>query len=556
MLPQPRFAPPWLLVGCVAFAGAALPAAEPDISAARILERTKVLSSDAFQGRAPGTAGEELTVAYLEREFRALGLAPGNPDGTCVQTVPLSGITSQPALSFRAGGQTLELTPVNDFVGFTTRTVPHLAAADTDVVFAGYGVVAPEFDWDDYRGVDVRGKTVVVLIGDPPVTGADGQLDPAVFGGRAMTLHARANTKFAAAAARGAAACLIVHEAGPATFPWAVAVSSNGRENLTLRAPDGNAGDVAFRAWLTPESARRLFTAAGQDFAARKAAAVRRGFRAVPLGATASFALANTLRAVDSRNVAALLPGREPGRRAEVVIAVAHWDHLGVNPRLPGDQIFNGAADNAAGVATLLEIAQAFGALPPERRPARSVLFLALTAEEKGLLGARHYTAQPLHPLERTVAAVNIDMVNQFGPTTDLVSVGLGRSTLDAVVEAVAREQGRTIRPHPRPELGSFYRSDQFEFARAGIPVFYTKAGRDYVGQPADFAERMMDAYLANDYHQVTDEVRPDWTFEGAARDAALIFEVMRRLADDTGRPEWNPGSEFRARQDALRRAR
>jgi Zn-dependent M28 family amino/carboxypeptidase len=540
------------LTGAVSLAFAGSPA--PDgISAARLLARTKILASDEFEGRAPGSPGEEKTVAYLVGEFKKMGLAPGNPDGTYIQDVPLVGITSKPTLSFEIAGQTMEMTPINDYVGYTTRVVPHVAVKDSDVVFVGYGVVAPEYNWDDYKGVDVRGKTVVMLVNDPPVRDPKtGQLDPKIFGGNAMTYYGRWMYKYDIAAAKGAAACIIVHETVPAAYPFAVIIASNSRENFTLRTPDGNAGNVALNGWFTLDAARKLFAACGQDYFKLKASAVRRDFHPVALGAKASFAIANTMRNVDSKNVIAKLTGADPQLRHEYVIYTAHWDHLGRNPALKGDQIYNGADDNASGVATLLEVAQMFAELPAAQHPRRTVIFLSVTAEEKGLLGSRFYTHNPLYPLEHTLANINTDGANYYGRTRDARIIGLGASTLDDIATDVARSQGRTITPDQAPEKGSYYRSDHFEFAKLGVPSLYPKRGLDYIGQPAGWGTKFEADFDLKDYHKVSDEVRPDWTFEGGAQDVAFLTELIKRVADTDTWPTWRPGNEFKAKRDAM----
>jgi Zn-dependent M28 family amino/carboxypeptidase len=525
----------------------------PGISAARMLERTRILASDEFEGRAPGTAGEEKTVGYLVSELKKMGLAPGNPNGTYIQDVPFVGITSKPALAFQIGDETLALENVTEFVGPTSRAATHIEVKDSDVVFVGYGVVAPEFGWDDFKGVDVRGKTVVMLINDPPVVDpATGRLDPKIFGGTAMTYYGRWTYKYEIAAERGAAACLIVHETGPASYPFAVLVNSQSRENFEIRSPDGNAGHVAMQGWLTIDATRKLFAHAGKDFDALKKSAATREFQPAPLGAKASFTIDSTLRNVDSRNVVALLPGSDAKLRNEYVIYTAHWDHLGRDPRLKGDQIYNGADDNASGTATLLEVAQAFAALPPAERPKRSVVFLSVTAEEKGLLGSRYYAQHPLYPLERTVANVNTDGANYFGRTRDMRVIGFGASTLDDLAVSLAAEQGRTVTPDPSPEKGRYYRSDHFEFAKVGVPAFYPKRGVDYADKPVGWGLKYEAEFDLKDYHQVTDEVRPDWTFEGGAQDAAFLTEFIKRIANDDKWPEWRPGNEFKARRDAM----
>jgi len=539
------------LLGALTVAHAANPA--PAISATSILERTKILASDEFEGRAPGTPGEEKTVAYLVSEFKRLGLQPGNPDGTYLQNVPLVGITSLPALTFTRDGQTLSMENVNEFVGPSSRITPHVEAKDSDVVFVGYGVVAPEFGWDDYKGVDVRGKTVVMLINDPPVIDpATGQLDPKIFGGKAMTYYGRWTYKYEIAAEKGAVACLIVHETGPAAYPFAVVVGSRSRENFEISTPDRNAHHIAMEGWLTLDAARKLFTASGKDYDALKATAARRDFQPVSLGAKASFTIDNTLRNVASKNVVALLPGADPKLRGEYVIYTSHWDHLGRDPRLKGDQIFNGAADNAAGVAVLLELAQAYQALPAAERPKRSILFLSVTAEEKGLLGSRYYAEDPLYPLNKTLADINMDGANQFGPTSDMATIGFGASTLDDIGIAVAKEQGRTMTAEAHPEHGSYFRSDHFEFAKVGVPSYYARSGKLFIGQPADFGEKLIQDYIANDYHKVTDEVKPGWTFEGAAQDTEFLLQVGLRVANGDTWPEWKPGNAFKAKRDAI----
>jgi Zn-dependent M28 family amino/carboxypeptidase len=544
-----------LFVALAGGCGSLLTAAETPhaISAGSILARTKVLASDEFEGRAPGSAGEEKTVAYLVSEFEKLGLAPGNPNGSYIQDVPLVGITSKPTLSFTAGAQTIAMEPIVDFIGPTSRVQPHVEVKDSEVVFVGYGIVAPEFGWDDYKGVDVRGKTIVLLINDPPVVDSGtGRLDPKIFGGPAMTYYGRWTYKYEIAAEKGAAACLIVHETGPASYPFAVVVNSQSRENFEIRAADGNAGHVAMQGWLTIDATRRLFAAAGKDFDALKRSAATREFQPAPLGARASFAIDSTLRNVDSRNVIALLPGSDPQLRDEYLIYSAHWDHLGRDPHLRGDQIYNGAADNAAGVAVLLELAQAFQALPPAARPKRSVLFLSVTAEEKGLLGSRYYARHPLYPLRRTVADINMDGANQFGPTSDMETIGFGASTIDDIGVAVAQAQGREMKPDSHPERGSYYRSDHFEFAKVGVPSYYPKAGRRFLGQPDDYGEKLVDDYIAHHYHQVSDEVKPEWTLEGAAQDTEFLLQVGLHIANAATWPEWRTGNEFKARRDAM----
>jgi len=525
------------------------------ITADDLLRHTTRLSSDEFEGRAPGTRGEELTIAYLTEQFQAMGLQPGNPDGTYVQEVPLVGITTRGTASFTAGGKKISLRFPDDYVAVSRRITPKIDVTGSEIVFVGYGVVAPEYGWDDYKDVDVKGKTIVMLINDPAVPDpADpSKLDPSIFRGNAMTYYGRWTYKYEIASEKGAAAAIIVHETGPAGYPWEVVSGSWGRENFDIEPPDGNMGRVPVEGWITLDKARELFAAAGLNFDSLKAAATRKDFRPVSLGATADFRLSNEFRRVRSKNVVAKLEGSDPDRKDEYVIYTAHWDHLGVDETLP-DPIYNGALDNASGTAALLELAEAFTKL--ETPPARSILFLAVTAEEQGLLGAKYYATQPLYPHERTLADINIDGVNQWGRTRDIVVVGYGNSTLDDLLEEEAKAVGRVVVPDPEPEKGFFYRSDHFEFAKKGVPALYTDAGTEYIGKPAGYGEQKREEYTANDYHKPSDEVKPDWDLAGAVDDLALLFKVGYRVAEADRYPEWKPGTEFKAvREKMLQRA-
>ncbi|MGI9180979.1 MAG: M28 family metallopeptidase [Longimicrobiaceae bacterium] len=529
-------------------------AALASITAEGILRHTRVLASDEFEGRAPGTRGEELTVNYLTEQFRGMGLQPGNPGGSYTQNVPLVGITSRGTASFQVGGRAMPMRFPEDYVAVSRRVQPEISVQNSDVVFVGYGIVAPEYDWDDYKGLDVRGKTIVMLINDPPVPDPTdpSKLDESLFGGRAMTYYGRWTYKYEIASEKGAAAAIIVHETGPAGYPYEVVQGSWGQENFDISSADGNRDRVAVEAWISRDQAQRLLSAAGQDFEALKQAAIRRDFRPVSLNAQANFRLRNTTRQVQSRNVIAKLEGSHPQRRSEYVVYTAHWDHLGRDTTLTGDQIYNGALDNASGTAAMLEIARAFTQLPTP--PERSVLFLAVTAEEQGLLGAKHYASNPLYPLERTVANINIDGVNQWGRTRDIVVVGYGNTTLDNVLREAAAGQGRTLAPDPEPEKGFYYRSDHFEFAKQGVPALYTDSGVEYIGKPAGYGEQKRAEYTARDYHKPSDEVKPDWDLAGAVEDTQLLFQVGYRVAHGERWPEWNPGTEFRARREEMLR--
>ncbi|HSL22035.1 MAG TPA: M28 family metallopeptidase [Vicinamibacterales bacterium] len=524
----------------------------PSIDGARILNHIKVLASDEFQGRKPGTEGEEKTIAYLESEFKKLGLKPGNTDGTFVQKVPMVGITPEATpLVFKKGDRTLELKYRDEYVAWSKRVTERVGIDNSDVVFVGYGVQAPEFKWDDFKGVDVKGKTIVVLINDPPVTGAGGELDPKTFGGKAMTYYGRWTYKFEKGAELGAAGVLVVHETGPAGYGFNV-VQGNVGEKLDLVTPDRNMGRAAIEGWMTLDKARELFTLAGQDFDALRKAAVTREFKPVPLGVTASVRLTNTLRTMDSRNVVAKLEGSDPALKDEYVVYTSHWDHFGIGAPEGNDRIYNGAADNASGVAVTLEIARAFTEAKPA--PKRSILFLIVTAEEQGLLGSEYYAVSPIYPLEKTVAAINIDGVNTWGRTKDVVLIGMGASDLDDYTVAAAKEQGRTVVPDAEPEKGFYYRSDHFNFAKRGVPALDPSEGTQFIGKPADFGMKMRERFTAEDYHQPSDEIKPDWDLSGAVEDGKLFYVVGYSVANAAKMPEWKPGNEFKAIRDKMLR--
>ncbi len=517
------------------------------VSASRLLEATRILASDEFEGRAPGTAGEERTIAYLVNEFQKLGLEPGNPDGTFVQRVPMMGITSQARGSYAVGNQRGEFVTPSTCVLWSRRFVSEVQVQDSQVVFVGYGVVAPEYGWDDFKGVDVKGKTIVMLVGDPQVPDPldPEQLDPRTFKGREMTYYGRWTYKYEIAAQKGAAAALIVHENEAAAYPFTVVINSNTGEKIELQSPTGNSELVAVEGWITKDQTQKLLGAAGYDYDALKKAACRPTFQPVPLGGKASFSVKNTLRELTSRNGIAKISGSDRKLRDEYVIYSAHWDHLGKDPSLTGDPVYHGALDNATGVAGLFEIAREFK--KARKAPKRSLIFLAPTAEEKGLLGARYFTTHPLYPLARTVAVLNMDGLNPYGRTRDLTIVGHGNSTLEDLLQAAAAKQGRVTLPDPKPETGGYFRADHFEFAKCGIPSLYFHNGLDFLGQPKGYGEKKRDEYVQNDYHKVTDVVRPDWTLEGAVEDLDLMIAVGRTVANNREWPAWKPGSEFRA---------
>ena len=525
----------------------------PAIDGQAILQHTRVLSSDEYEGRFPGTKGEELTVRYIADQFRAAGLAPGNTDGTYFQKVPLVGITPDPSmrLTFAKGGQQRRLAFKDDFVAWTKRVTETVGLDHSELVFVGYGVQAPEFGWDDFKGVDLKGKTLVVLIGDPPVpdpTDAS-KLDPKAFAGAGMTYYGRWSYKFEMAQRLGAAGMFIVHETGPAGYAYSV-VQVKVDEQLDIARPDRNMTRAAVEGWLPLEQARALFLLAGRDLDAMKKAALSRDFKPVPLGVTASVTVHNTIRHLDSRNVIARVDGSDPALKNEYVVYSAHWDHFGIGAEIGGERVYHGAKDNAVAVAGLIEVGRAFAALPT--RPKRSIVLLAVTAEEQLLLGSAYYAQNPVYPLAKTLANINLEMLNVHGPTRDLTIVGLGLSDLDDYAREVLALQGRTLRPDPEPEKGMYYRSDHFSFAREGVPALEPDEGVDFIGKPAGYAAQVRAAYIANDYHKPSDKVKPDWDLSGGVKDLQAYWLIGYRVAEAERYPEWKPGVEYRAKREAM----
>ena len=521
------------------------------ITADNLLRHVKVLSSDEFEGRAPGSKGEQRSVDYISKQFRALGLKPGNPNGTYTQEVPLAGIKSEPRLTFTVGDKTTELKFPDDFVASSARLQSEIKIDNSDIVFVGYGVVAPEYGWDDYKDVDVKGKTILMLINDPPIPDPNdpSKLDEKMFKGRAMTYYGRWTYKYEIAAQRGAAAAIIIHETVPAAYPYAVVRTSWSKENYELDRPNKNMDAVGARSWITLEVAKKLLADCGQDFDALKRAAITKEFRPVALNAKANIDIKQTLRSFKSHNVIGKIEGSDPELKDEFLIFTAHWDHLGRHLELQGDQIFNGAVDNASGDAAVLELAHAFSKLKPA--PKRTALFMCTTAEEAGLLGAKFYAEHPLYPLNKTLADINIDSMNVWGKARDIADTSFGFSTLDDLLAGAATRQGRVAIPNPRPEKGSIYRADNFEFSKVGLPSLYIGNGEHLLSRPPD-APLRSDEFDLHDYHQVTDEIKPDWDLSGAAQDVQLLFEVGYEVANGSTFPEWKADSEFKPKRDAM----
>jgi len=525
----------------------------PAIDPASVLADIRTLSSDEYGGRAPGSPGEQMTVDYLVKQFQAAGAEPGNPDGTWVQKVPLVGIksTSVSPLSVRVKGRTRTFTPQSEVVAFSQHVADAVAVKDSEVVFAGYGVQAPEYQWDDFKGLDVKGKTLIVLVNDPPVADPANAsaLDPKTFGGTAMTYYGRWTYKYEKAAELGAAAVFIVHETAPAGYPFNV-VQGFADERFNLVTPDKNLGRAGIQGWLSLDAATALLKAAGQDYQALKARARTREFTPVALGVTATMAISQAMRAVDSRNVVAKVTGADPGLASESVVYSAHWDHFGTATPVDGDAIYNGARDNASGTAMLIALARAFKTVQPA--PKRTVIFLAVTSEEQGLLGSEYYAKFPLYPLAKTLANINVDVVNVWGRTKDLTIIGLGNSELDTYAREAAAEQGRQLKPDAEPEKGFYYRSDHFNFAKVGVPALNPDSGVEFLDKPAGFGQQKRDEWLMKDYHQPSDEVKDWWDLSGAVEDGRLFFAVGYRVANARTFPAWSPGNEFKAVRDRM----
>lgn len=519
----------------------------PEISAEDVAAHVKMLASNEFAGRAPGSIGEQKTADYVVAQFQRLGLQPGNGD-SWFQTVPMVETTADASTQahIAINGQDNVFAFGTDLVVGTRSEQAKVVVQDSPMVFVGYGVNAPEQGWNDYAGLDVKGKTVVILVNDPGFHAGDETL----FSGRKMTYYGRWTYKFEEAARQGAAAALIIHDDAGAGYGWDVVRNgwSGAQFELPIRVdPEPR---VPLQGWLTGAAADRLFHAAGLDLAALRTAANRPGFKAVELPATRfGVTLNSRIAQKSSRNLIAKLPGSEHPEQA--VIYTAHWDHLGTHPEETPDGIYNGAIDNATGVAGVLEIAEAFTVqtTPPER----SVIFLIVTLEESGLLGSKFYAANPVLPLKDTVAVINLDALPVVGPTRDLVVVGLGNSELDDVLRPIATAQGRVLVEEDGVEKGSFFRSDHFNFAKHGVPALYAKGGVDHIEKGREFGLQVQSAYTRERYHTPNDEFDSSWDLRGVVQDLEALYGVGRVLAGSNAWPNYYPGNAFRAARDAAR---
>ena len=520
----------------------------PEISAEDFAAHARILASDEFGGRGPGSDGEEKTVAYLREQFQRLGLEPGNK-GSYYQTVPMVETTAdveRSRFSIRVAGQDLPLAFGPTMVLGSRQGQATVRLDDSPMVFVGYGVNAPEAGWNDYAGLDVKGKTVVMLVNDPGFHDDDASL----FEGKRMTYYGRWTYKFEEAARQGAAAAIIVHDTAGAGYGWDVVQNSWSGAQFDLPPGDDPAPRLPLQGWISGDLAQDLFSRAGKDFGALRKAAGQRGFKAVPLGdARLDAELHNTIRQSQSRNVVARLPGSK--HPDEAIVYMAHWDHLGQHPEESGDNIYNGAIDNATGVAGVLEIAEQFSVQSP--RPERSIVFLMVTLEESGLLGSAYYAAHPVVPLDKTVAVVNIDALPVVGPTRDLILVGLGNNELEDLLTPIAAQQQRSLVPESAPEKGLFFRSDHFSFAKAGVPALYAKGGSDHVEKGRAHGLSVLDDYTAKRYHKPGDEFDPAWDLRGIVQDLDALYGVGKSLSLTRQWPNYREGNAFKAIRDQSR---
>jgi Zn-dependent M28 family amino/carboxypeptidase len=508
-----------------------------DISGRCIRAHVRFLASDLLEGRGVGTRGGELATEYIASQFAVAGAEPAGENSTYFQAVPMVGAETQPSatLSAEVNGKSASFHWLDDFVGVTERQQPDVQL-DAGAVFVGHGIVAPEFQWDDFKGVDVKGKVLILFTNEPPSD------DPAFFGGKALTYYGRWTYKYEEAGRRGAAAVFIVHTTPTAGYGYEVVRNSWGKEDPQLRLDPGQPA-LGFAGWLTKDAGNRLLALAGKNVDELLAVANSRDFRPIPLGIHIRGNMPTKLRQIQSRNVAAVIPGSDPQLKSQIVMYTAHWDHLGIGPAVNGDTIYNGAVDNATGCAILIEMAHAWAGL--KLKPRRSALFLAVTAEEAGLRGSEYYGEHPIYPLGKTALDLNVDAVYPFGATKDLSVSGAERTTVWPTVEEVARRMNVQIQPESHPEQGHYYRSDHFSLARFGVPAFSISLGSQFYGKPADFGEKIFEEYNEKHYHQPSDEYHDDWNFAGMEEITRFGFLTGTTVANQERLPTWKAGDEF-----------
>ena len=525
-----------ILAGCAStsITSSDVEKAYQSINAEQLAEHIKVLASDEFGGRAPSSKGEELTLAYLTEQFKALGFEPGNGD-SFLQEVPLVSLEADSNMVLSIDGKDYQYK--KDMVMGSSRISAKQSIKDSELVFVGYGVNAPEYNWNDYEGLDVKGKTVVMLVNDPGFA----TKNPDLFTGDAMTYYGRWTYKYEEASRQGAAGAIIIHETAPASYPWSVVENSWSGEQFGFQKENNNMDRVAVEGWVTTDVAKELFTKAGLDFDTMKANAAKGAYHVDMGDLTASVEVNNTIKKSISYNFIATLPGSE--KPNEHIIYSAHWDHLGTDKTRKGDQIYNGAHDNATGTAGLIEVAEAFATLP--EHPSRSMTFLAVTAEEQGLLGSKYYAAHPVIPASQTVANINMDSLNLLGKVKDISVVGIGKSEMDSLLETAAKAQGRTVSGDPKPSSGGYYRSDHFAFANMGVPAMYAGGGSEALDEETANYRKRMSLVLRGCYHQPCDRYRDEWDLSGAVQDLQLFYQVGFDISERKEWPTWNATSEF-----------
>jgi Zn-dependent M28 family amino/carboxypeptidase len=516
------------------------------ITADDLKQHISVLASDDFQGRFPATVGEEKSISYISEQYKEIGLKPAN-NGSWYQEVPLVKVTpdSSMVLQINGGKNKLNLKYKKDFIGNTSQVTDQIKIDNSEIIFVGYGIIAPEYNWNDYAGIDAKGKTLLMLVNDPGyATG-----DSALFTGKAMTYYGRWTYKYEEAVRQGAAAAIIIHETGAAAYPWGVVQNSYSGSQFYLQDNAESKSNLKLKGWVTTDAAKEIFKSAGIDYNETLLAAASRGFKPIDMKLNASMEFKNKVEYTKSMNVAGVWPGKD--RPDEYLIFTSHWDHFGIKPYLKGDSILNGAVDNATGTAALFEIAKAFTKLPEVQN--RSVLFLSVTCEEQGLLGSKYYAEHPIFPLAKTAGVINMDGLNIFGPTRDMTITGYGFSQLDKFVETVLKKYNRYAQPDPDPAKGGYFRSDHFSFARAGVPSVDLSKGVDNIEHGREWAIAQKDKWTLENYHKPTDNYEPDkWNFEGMIDDIRIYFEVGYDLSISNEFPNWNQGNPYKPLRDSM----
>ena len=520
--------------------------AQAVISEELLSNHITVLSSDEFEGRKPATRGGKKTVKYLVDEFKKMGLSPGNPNGEWTQKVQMLGVKSFVRTQFINDDERWAMKTGLDIIGNSYLKEKKINLEKVDLVFCGYGVYAPEYGWDDFKNIDIKGKVVVVLVNDPPIKNGN-NYDSNMFKGSAMTYYGRWSYKYEEALRRGAAGAIVIHETGPAGYPFSVLQSGHDSEHLTIE----NKNALKFEGWIPIDTAKRLFAMSGSSFSEMKKKALSPDFEPLALDVKFISRISNSFRKVSSENVIAKFEGNDDLLKDEYIIYTAHWDHLGYNDNLPSDKVYNGANDNASGTGMVLGAAKAFTALKDSTR--RSVLFLAVTAEEEGLLGAKYYNQNPLYPHNKTLAVINVDaMGNTYGRTKDIIIVGKGNSNIDQIVESAAKQDKKYVEADAEPEKGYFYRSDHFEFAKMGVPALYVDGGIDVRGKNKEFGKLKKNEYTENHYHSLSDEILDEWTYDGMIEDNKILFRVGYAISQHDEWPTWNEGTEFKAVRETM----